>query len=464
MKKLYFSILSGALLLGATAVNAQEATLTKDWSFVKQSSFNGEFEGADQNSAPNWSSATDVRSKMCIRFGTAMDGKIYVVNQKTMSIAEVTETGEIVDRYKLPALTDQIDGTADSYGCALTRDDAGNFLVGHYFTKPMSGYVWTIFQPETGKYKHFVVEEAAKMAQRIDCVGRVVGDLTDFAVLYVGPTSTKVVETQINTIITFNNWEGDGQLESVEASCEHSPGVYVASGNCSVAQPLFDAAKTRELFDNDKSLDGFVYYSAAYGSGAKPGTTEDYWSMGGYFVDGVFNTILAPKFTYSGLTAFDTFVLGGKRYWTTYYVPADFADGEKIGTIPSPFTDNKGAQSIGVFEEDGTLVASWNDPEWMAGFAYSSLVAEPVDDETVTINSYLCAGTFGAGGYGDNGIGGCKLTFKTGDSAGINDVVVDENADAPAVYYNLQGVEVANPENGIYVVRRGNKVTKEIVK
>ena len=34
---------------------------------------------------------------------------------------------------------------------------------------------------------------------------------------------------------------------------------------------------------------------------------------------------------------------------------------------------------------------------------------------------------------------------------------------APAVYYNLQGVKVENPTNGVYIVKRGNKVTKELI-
>lgn len=57
------------------------------------------------------------------------------------------------------------------------------------------------------------------------------------------------------------------------------------------------------------------------------------------------------------------------------------------------------------------------------------------------------------------------LEWQAESSAGINDVVVDESeANGPAVYYNLQGVQVNNPENGIYIVRRGNKVTKELVR
>lgn len=48
-------------------------------------------------------------------------------------------------------------------------------------------------------------------------------------------------------------------------------------------------------------------------------------------------------------------------------------------------------------------------------------------------------------------------------AAGVENInAADE--DATPVYYNLQGVQVENPENGIYIVKRGNKVTKEYVR
>ncbi len=47
--------------------------------------------------------------------------------------------------------------------------------------------------------------------------------------------------------------------------------------------------------------------------------------------------------------------------------------------------------------------------------------------------------------------------------AGVSDLVV-EDENAPVEYYNLQGIRVANPENGIYIVKQGNKVTKRIIK
>ena len=46
-------------------------------------------------------------------------------------------------------------------------------------------------------------------------------------------------------------------------------------------------------------------------------------------------------------------------------------------------------------------------------------------------------------------------------SLGIDGVELDN---APAEYFNMQGVRVANPEKGFYIVRRGNKVSKEFVR
>lgn len=46
---------------------------------------------------------------------------------------------------------------------------------------------------------------------------------------------------------------------------------------------------------------------------------------------------------------------------------------------------------------------------------------------------------------------------------GVDGIESDE-ANLPAEYYNLQGVKVVNPTEGIYIVRRGSKVTKEIIR
>lgn len=46
---------------------------------------------------------------------------------------------------------------------------------------------------------------------------------------------------------------------------------------------------------------------------------------------------------------------------------------------------------------------------------------------------------------------------------GIADIEIEEN-NAPVEFFNLQGVRVENPANGLFIRRQGNKVTKVIVK
>lgn len=54
-----------------------------------------------------------------------------------------------------------------------------------------------------------------------------------------------------------------------------------------------------------------------------------------------------------------------------------------------------------------------------------------------------------------------KVTLSA--PSGVADIDIDDE-DATPVYYNLQGVRVDNPSAGMYIVVRGNKVTKEIVR
>ncbi|MDE6120962.1 MAG: hypothetical protein K2F63_04155 [Muribaculaceae bacterium] len=48
--------------------------------------------------------------------------------------------------------------------------------------------------------------------------------------------------------------------------------------------------------------------------------------------------------------------------------------------------------------------------------------------------------------------------FSEEEEAGISEIVADENA--PVEYFNLQGVRVANPENGMFIRRQGSKAEK----
>lgn len=51
-----------------------------------------------------------------------------------------------------------------------------------------------------------------------------------------------------------------------------------------------------------------------------------------------------------------------------------------------------------------------------------------------------------------------NLVLAEGETTGIDAIVADENA--PVEYYNLQGIRVAEPSNGIFIRRQGYKTTK----
>ena len=51
--------------------------------------------------------------------------------------------------------------------------------------------------------------------------------------------------------------------------------------------------------------------------------------------------------------------------------------------------------------------------------------------------------------------------WVSSEAAGVEAIEVET---ATPVYYNLQGVEVANPQNGLFIVKQGNKVSKQIIK
>lgn len=75
------------------------------------------------------------------------------------------------------------------------------------------------------------------------------------------------------------------------------------------------------------------------------------------------------------------------------------------------------------------------------------------------------ASTEAPDGYTDADVRASGKLYKVWskvDPAGIDDIESGDNADAAPVYYNMQGVRVDNPENGLFIEVRGNKSAKVI--
>lgn len=75
----------------------------------------------------------------------------------------------------------------------------------------------------------------------------------------------------------------------------------------------------------------------------------------------------------------------------------------------------------------------------------------------------------------ENGVEGCYVTHyqlcnglgryliaPEGFVAGVNDVIADEDANAPVEYYNLQGVRVSNPAAGQLVIKKQGKTATKV--
>ena len=87
-----------------------------------------------------------------------------------------------------------------------------------------------------------------------------------------------------------------------------------------------------------------------------------------------------------------------------------------------------------------------------------SVVFNNGSEQTVDLTGVVTKDTyFELGGKDGNGK---YAATSSGVPVAIEEVGVDAGE---AVYYNLQGVKVANPENGIFIKKQGNKTTKVVL-
>ena len=93
--------------------------------------------------------------------------------------------------------------------------------------------------------------------------------------------------------------------------------------------------------------------------------------------------------------------------------------------------------------------------EWPDGLSFSSgYVWTPGEDTNIfmlenTAESGMVAFTY------------VKVVYST-TQTGIDDI--NSDLDAPVEYFNLNGVRVADPADGLFIRRQGSKVSKVVVK
>lgn len=402
MKK--FLLLGAAAMLACTA-NAQ--SLTKVW----------------EKDLPNHSS---VIARMC----TLVDGKVIIPNVSEQKIYAHDANGETVladlNEFMLAnygydaeepikdengdTIDFQIVKKYDKFGHGLASDDAGNLLVGFTTGSAKSATDFIRVSKDGSKIELAPVTlPEGVTAARTDQLGRVAGDLfgEDGAYFFITPNGASNA-----VLVDFFEGEGEGKA---------SPALLWSASTSVIAVP---SMTYNEIYDSSNPEAAFYARNRGQSTILK-----------GQVTDGVAEVVATAVSNNSGGNeGFDVFTIEGKQY--------------AVQSVKSA-AGNVRSLSFAVYDlETGAELARVNNntaaDQWAS---YSARVTE--DGKTAQIAAYWASGKK-CGLYEFN---------PTGTSA-IEEIAADN---APVEYYNLQGVKVANPENGIFVKKQGAKATKVVL-
>ena len=199
-----------------------------------------------------------------------------------------------------------------------------------------------------------------------------------------------------------------------------------------LAQPaIFTVAEIDEMYDNEGDVTPTFWLRNRSTSGIVTGWTYNEEEGAWKFDNAV--TVATGAASNEG---FATFQLQGETFFVV------------------PVVDGAGARSawFNITKADGTVMATVEE-NFTGLSSFNSFSAIELDDNTAIIYRWLPAKQVAV------------YAFQLPAVDGVEGIVADEEVvDAPAVYYNLNGVKVVNPSKGIYIVKRGNKVSKEYIR
>lgn len=353
------------------------------------------------------------------RFGAGFGGKVYFNDKANGKVMTIDKDGT-VEEY----------AAVEGLGTGIAIDDAGNVLVNTGFPGAVSGSNFVIIsaadKSQTALTLDINKENAGLAAARVDQLGRVAGNLLSdegaffFITMNGAPTVT--------TIFVQNGAQAMGDLSYLMS--EPAP---ISMNTSTCAQPLFDFDTLVGMGDDARKA-GFAVRNRG--------------NQKVYYYDGTdWLTFGAPATTTSGTEGFDVFTIGDKSY--------------SINPVKMTFNHENAFE---IADEDGnTIFNSVNDGGVpvaceTGGQSFGSYNARPVYNQAGEVEKVEIYQWYGA-----NNNNCLAAMFTVSKTQGVNDVIAADAEVAP-VYYNLQGVRVANPANGLYIKVAGEKASKVLVK
>ena len=238
---------------------------------------------------------------------------------------------------------------------------------------------------------------------------------------------------------------------------------------CAVAETMFEAQgdgvyvwKGTELSTGFKINDGTWDYELAAPGGAKLAVGEPFWySEGGdniSFSD--CSKVINPVVTLNTVEG-TLLVEGTKEGQISWYFLGDFNEYAFDHEMTEIGTDLYQVKNIALPEagEFKITTTGWGEQYGSPTEAPAEITSENLSAVLGVVGSTnACPFTLEAGSYDITwDYSTLTVTFA---KAGQGAVATIDVENAPAVYYNLQGVRVANPQNGMFVKVTGKKAVK----
>ena len=366
-----------------------------------------------------------------VRFAAVSNGKLLVNDKANNKILEVTSTGSAAYYDPSAAITANYNQVL---GTGIACDDAGNILVNSGFSAASSGSNFTLISADLkSTYKIDLSAIEGWTPGRCDQLGRIRGNMlsSEGGYAFITPNGGTAI-----LVVKIKNGAVDTDYTQVTNPIA---GVGLTTSCC--PQPAFaTVAEIDALMDDNNDLSNAFIMRSRSVPGSVFAWNDD-------------NSDMVKAWTFSekssaGHTVANASVEGFdwfKLYDKSYFIMPMTSDGT-TGTRGSIF---------GIYDGEGALVACWSDGEKTGlGAAMGSFIAVPNTENSVHIYHFV-PGTVAE-----------KFLFAV-EMTGVENIeteIVDENVDAPARYFNLQGVEVANPSNGIYIKLQGNRSSKVYIK